>query len=101
VIPGTPLRTVGYLAFYAVAAALALTWLAQVSSDRRTLAVAATVVAVSLAAGLPIRVTIEKPVSWRRMCRARNAALCAALLFAAVDLAEFVWFVVSVSGWQS
>jgi hypothetical protein len=29
------------------------------------------------------------------MCKARNVALCAALLFSVVDVVELVWFVVS------
>jgi hypothetical protein len=34
------------------------------------------------------------------MCKARNAALCAALLFSKVDVVEVVWFVAAFSGWQ-
>ena len=99
-IPGTPRRTVAYFAFYAVWAVLALGWLAQVSPSRWTLAVGASVVAVSCGVGLPIRVGVE-PVSWRRMCRARNVALCAASLFSLVDLVGLIWFLVAISGWQN
>ena len=98
-IPGTPLRTVAYFAFYAVVAVLALGWLAQVTSGWWTFAVAASVVAVSLSVGLPIRVTVV-PESWRRMCRARNVAMCAASLFVLVDIVEFIWFLVAIDGWQ-
>ena len=98
-IPGTPLRTAAYLAFYTVVAVLGLGWLAQVSSSRWTVAVAAGVVAVSLVVGMPIRVSVER-ASWRRMCKARNVALCAALLFSVVDVVELVWFIVAFSGWQ-
>ena len=99
VIPGTPLRTAGYLVFYSVVAALAIWCVALVSPWQWTLAVGVCVVAVSLGAGLPIRVTVG-PVRWRLMCRARNVALCAALLFCLVDVVGFIWFLVDISSWQ-
>lgn len=100
VIPGTPLRTVAYLAFYTVVAVLALGLFAEAEGlSRWTIAVAAGVVAVSLGVGMAIRVSVER-ASWRRMCRARNAALCAALLFSVVDLVGVVWFVAAFSGFQ-
>jgi hypothetical protein len=99
VIPGTPLRTAAYLAFYTVIAVLGIGLFAQLNSGRWTLAVAAGIAAVALVVGIPIRVSVER-ASWRRMCKARNVALCAALLFSAVDVVGLVWFVVSFSGWQ-
>ena len=88
VVPGTPLRTAAYLVFYALVGALALGWSALANPSQWTFAVAGVVAAVSLAAGLPIRVTVES-ASWRRMCRARNVTLCAALLFSDVISARF------------
>lgn len=99
VVPGTPLRTAAYLVFYVSVGALALGWSALANPSQWTFAVAGVVAAVSLVAGLPIRVTVES-ASWRWICRARNVTLCAALLFSVVDIVEFIRVLISMSDWR-
>lgn len=95
-IPGTPRRTAAYLAFYLVVAVLTLGFFLFMGLTRW----APSLIEISFAAGLPWRATVE-PAGWRRMCVARNVALCAALLFSLVDFALLVAFTsFGGSGWQ-
>jgi hypothetical protein len=77
-------------------ALLAADWLPTDDSTLWTRVVPGCAVALSLAIGLPVRVSVG-PGYWRWMCRARNVAFCAAVLFVLVDLVVFVWFIVALS----
>lgn len=50
----------------------------------------------SLVAGLLFRVGVE-PVAWRRMCQARNVALCILLVFSVLDVAGFIALTASLA----
>ena len=81
---------------YTVVALMAASWLPDDDPVLLIRALPVGVVALSLAVGLPVRVTVG-PRYWRWMCRARNVALCAAALFVLVDLVAIVWFIVTLS----
>lgn len=98
--PGTPLRTAVYLTFYVgvgVFALIPMVWLSCFSS-RTFMAMTCWGLVCSLAAGLLFKVTVE-PVVWRRMCHARNIALCVALTFSVLDVAGVVCLIAGVT-WQ-
>lgn len=81
---------------YSAVALLAADWLPTDGSTLWTRVVPGCAVMLSLAIGLPVRVTVG-PGYWRWLCRVRNVALCAAVLFVLVDLVVFVWFIVALS----
>jgi hypothetical protein len=84
------------LIFFSVVALLAADWLPTAGSTLWTRVVPGCAVALSVAFGLLMRVSVV-PGYWRWMCRARNAALSAAVLLVLVDLVVFVWFVVALN----
>lgn len=88
-----------YTVSYAAVAILALDGLLHVSQWRMGCVLAASVLMISLVIGLLTRVTVEPP-RWRHLCRARNVALSAALLFSLLDIGGLIWFMVAFSGWQ-